>query len=157
MLQIAPKLLCLYSSLRARRIESSLNQYYLPLKRKTALSTSGIKINIYGRTYHFLFEFSMTMIDGKIIKLLTGRGGAYCVLCPASREESHNLERIDKGFQIGEVSNEDMRNLFQDLQDEGRIKTKPGDYNQRLGLTQKPITTCEINVFPILHATLCTI
>lgn len=96
------------------------------------------------------------MVDGKMIKLLTGRGGAYCVLCPASRDESHNLQRIEEGFQIGEVSNEVLRNLFQDIQEEGRVKTKPGDYDTRLGLTQKPITSFDINVFPILHATLRT-
>ncbi|XP_038073986.1 uncharacterized protein LOC119742038 [Patiria miniata] len=95
---------------------------------KTALSTTGIEINISGASYHFRFEFNLTMVDGKMVKLLTGRGGAYCILCPASRDECHNLDRIDEGFPIGEVSNEDLRKLYQDLQDEGEIKPKPGDY-----------------------------
>ena len=99
--------------------DRELLESVIPLieEEKTALSTSGIEVSISGRTYHFLFEFSLTMVDGKMIKLLTGRGGAYCILCPASREESHNLERIDEGFQIGEVSNEDLRNIFKDLED----------------------------------------
>ena len=118
------------------------------------MSTNGIEVSVSGNTFHFLFEFNLTMVDGKMIKLLTGRGGAYCVLCPASREESHNLERIEEGFQIGEVNNEALRNLFQDLQEEGQVKSKPADYDKRLGLTQKPITKYDIKVFPILHATL---
>ena len=121
---------------------------------KSDLSTRGLEIGVCGKTFHFLFEFNLTMVDGKMIKLLTGRGGAYCILCPASREESHNIEHIEEGFQVGEVNNEALRNLFQDLQGEGQVKSKPGDYKKRLGLTQEPITTCDIKVFPILHATL---
>ena len=125
-------------------------------EEKAALSTTGIDFRISGRSYHFSFDFNLTMVDGKMMKLLTGRGGAFCILCPASREECHDLSRIEEGFSIGEVSNVDLRKLFQDMQHEGEIKSKPGDYAERRGLTQNPITTCDIKVFPILHATLRT-
>ena len=125
-------------------------------EEKAALSNDGIHVDVCEKRAHFKFDFNLTMVDGKMIKLLTGRGGAFCVLCPASREECHNLQKIHEGFPIGEVTNENLRNLFQDLQQEGQIKTKPGDYSKRLGLTQKPITTSDIKVFPVLHATLRT-
>ena len=63
------------------------------------------------------------MNDGKLQKLLLGRGGAFCVLCPYSEDDAILAEQIVEGFEIGEVDIDSLKALYEDLEVEGEVQT----------------------------------
>ena len=58
--------------------------------------------------------------------------------------------RLRKDFEIGNVDIESLHSLHDDLE----VGGDRGDYSERVGLTQNPISTLSISTFPILHALL---
>ena len=65
------------------------------------------------------------------------------------------MQQIKDGFEIVEVEIDELNLLYEDLVDEdGNVVKRRGDYSERLGLTQCPITGVSIKTFPILHALL---
>ena len=115
----------------------------------SSLQSNGVTIVIAGQ-----LKFIRSMNDGKIQKLLLGRGGAFCVLCPYSDEDAILAEQIVEGFEIGEVDVESLKALYEDLEVGGEVQTRRADYHRRHGLTQYPIIAFSVNTFPILHALL---
>ena len=121
----------------------------------TKLHSSGVIVEVSGKVFNFEVEFIRSMNDGKMQKLLLGRGGAFCLLCPHTQEEAISLQQIKDGFEIREVEIDELNLLYEDLVDEdGNVVKRRGDYSKRLGLTQCPITGVSIKTFPILHALL---
>ena len=106
------------------------------------------------RQFYLMLEFHRTMNDGKIQKLLLGRGGAFCILCAYSDEEAVQEKNIKEGFEIGNVDIEALHALYDDLAVDGEVQCNRGDYCERVGLTQSPISTLAIQTFPVLHALL---
>ena len=48
---------------------------------KAALSITAVELHHSGKSYHFRFDFNLTMVDVKMIKLLTERGPDPTVSC----------------------------------------------------------------------------
>ena len=118
------------------------------------LQSSGVKLFDAAREFYLMLEFHRTMNDGKMQKLLLGRGGAFCILCAYSDEEAVQENNIKEGFEIGNVDIEALHALYDDLAVDGEVQCNRGDYCERVGLTQSPISTLAIQTFPILHALL---
>jgi hypothetical protein len=53
-----------------------------------------------------------SMYDTKMLFEVTGRGGAACMLCPASPQDVENLDAIRAGFKMGGVEYEDIVDIF---------------------------------------------
>jgi hypothetical protein len=98
-------------------------------------------------------EISLTQLDGKMLTIASGLGGAYCTACTVSQKDAHRLERIKQGFEINRTI-ESSWQLFMELADEcGNVSIAQGDYQRCLGLTQRPLTTSEILAnFPVMHS-----
>ena len=118
------------------------------------LHSSGLMVEVSGEVFIFEVEFICSMNNGKMQKLLLGRGGAFCILCPHTQEEAISLQQIKDSFEMGEVEIDELYLLYDDLVDEDGNVVKRRDYGERLGLTQCPITGVSIKTFPILHALL---
>ena len=75
--------------------------------------------------YTLNVEFHRSMNDGKMQKLLLGRGGGFCVLCPFSADEAVSPDQIKDGFEMGNVDIETLNALYENLADDdkGVIKT----------------------------------
>ena len=118
----------------------------------SSLQSNGVTITIAGQEYSLKVKFIRSIQnDGKMQKLLLGRGGAFCVLCPYSEVDAILAEQIVEGFEIGEVDVKSLRALYEV---DGEVQTRRADYHLRHGLTQNPITAFSVNTFPILHALL---
>ena len=63
-------------------------------------------IDIDDKEYPILLDGHFSMIDGKMRKLVSGLGGAWCLLCTTNRKEAsgfcpeHGIERVKEGFAI---------------------------------------------------------
>ena len=108
-----------------------------------------------GKMYTLKVEFHRSMNDGKMQKLLLGRGGGFCVLCPFSADEAVSPDQIKDGFEIGNVDIATLNALYKNLADDDKgVKKHQGDYKDRMGLTQNPISAYNVATFPVLHALL---
>ena len=118
------------------------------------IKEDGLCILIGDRAINLEIEFKTTMTDGKIKKLLTGRGGAYCIVSDCSKEDGNIAQRYIDGFPMQGVSIPELWNMFSLIEKSGkplkRIPTK-----DRLGLTNKPLLmSTNVNYIPVLHAML---
>ena len=114
------------------------------------LQSSGVKFFDAEREFYLMLQFHQTMNDGKMQKLLLGRGGAFCILCAYSDEEAVQEDNIKEGFDIGNVDIEAPHALYDDLAVDGEVQCNRGDYSECVGLTQSPISTLTIQTFPAL-------
>ena len=106
-----------------------------------------------------LFNCTMKLshLDGKARALATGLLGAYCLMCTVSSNDSHVKEIVRQGFKI-DRNIESVCELFEALAEPDEngeliVPKRRGDYKERAGLTQMPIT--EQNVcedFSVMHA-----
>ena len=98
------------------------------------------------------------MIDGKMRALLTGLGGAYCMLCTVDRDSACGRKdfSIETCFEINRDI-EDTKEDFRKLSDEdGVVKRSKGDYETRKGLTQEPVVDENLNMVSPLHSLMRT-
>ena len=117
------------------------------------LQQNGVTVEDNGKMYTLKVEFHRSMNDGKMQKLLLGRGGGFCVLCPFSADEAVSPDQIKDGFEIGNVDIATLNALYENLADDDKgVKKHQGDYKDRMGLTQNPISAYNVATFPILHA-----
>ena len=82
---------------------------------------NGVKLFDAEREFYLMLEFHRTMDDGKMQKLLLGRGGAFCILCVYSDEEAVQEDNITEGFEIGNVDIEALHALYDDLAVMGKL------------------------------------
>ena len=129
-----------------------LNKIVPPLDAEIAqLNSAGVTILEKEKSV----EFVRTMNDNsKMQKLLVGRGGAFYILCVYTEEDAVDPDEIIEGFEIGYMNICTLNALYENLEVDGQDKRRKADYVERLGLTQNPITSLDIKVFPILHALL---
>ena len=91
----------------------------------------------------------MSMVDGKLDTLMGGYGGAYCTLCTNSKEDCHDVKQIKAGFIIDRTLENTLDVVERNLHlEENR---KKDDYGIRMGITQEPITTENMNFLHPLH------
>ena len=50
-------------------------------------------------------------------------------------------DKIEEGFEIGNVDIETLQSLYDDLEVDGEVPGTRGDYSEHVGLTQNPIST----------------
>ena len=118
------------------------------------LHRSGVTVDDYGKVYELKIQFLRSMNDGKMQKLLVGRGGAFCILCSFTKEDAVSVDQIQDGFEMDNVDIDTLKALYESLEVDGEVSKSRGDYEERMGLTQTPITSFNVHTFPILHALL---
>ena len=94
-------------------------------------------------------DATMSMIDGKMHSLISGYGGAFCCLCTYSKEQCHDAVSITNGFKIDRSLEQALAICETGIH---RLENrKAGDYEERQGITQDPITIEDINNLHPLH------
>ena len=76
------------------------------------------------RAVNLDIEIKSTMTDGKIKKLLTGRGGAYCIVSNCTRENGNIAQRYIDGFPLEGVSLQELWDMFFAVEEDGHISKK---------------------------------
>lgn len=127
----------------------------------TELEHQPFPIEVDGRRIQCRATAKLSMVDGKVVSYLTGRGGSKCVLCKLSAPEYHDRGHIEQGFVIEFHSIDDIQSVIQDLRyDEtsGKFVTHPHDYHQRFGVTRRPLVAAgpldPSREIPTMHAKL---
>lgn len=92
-----------------------------------------------------------SMKDIKYKKNLSGLGGADCLLCKTKQDQWLMLENVQQGFPINRSASENMQ-LWIALSLNGEIQKESGDFNQRKGLTQMPLTISDQRSITITHS-----
>ena len=70
-------------------------------------------------------------------------------------KQFHQTRLIKDGFEIGNVDIATLNALYEKLADDDKgVKKHQGDYKDRMGLTQNPISAYNLATLPILHALL---
>ena len=71
-------------------------------------------------------------------------------MCPFSADEAVSPDQIKDGFEIGNVDTVTLNALYENLADDDKgVKKHQGDYKDRMGLTQNPISAYNVAIFPI--------
>lgn len=85
-------------------------------------------------------SFRETMKDLKFKEKLSGLGGVDSIICESRKEDWKTIDKIPESFPITH-SAESSIDLYEQLIHigDGEIKKKQGDYQNRNGLTQKPL------------------
>ena len=106
--------------------------------KRLDLQASPLSVIHKGKLYKVYVHLKMSMIDGKMRTLVSGLGGAFCILCTCSREEAvslvHSFTINRTGAQITEIWNK---------LSSGELVKKPHDRHIRLGVTREPIIDLE--------------
>jgi len=90
------------------------------------------------------------MIDGKMKSLLSGSGGAFCMLCTFSRDQAVDIRLT---FNIDRTADQ-ITQIWEKLQS-GELVKKPNDHSTRQGVTQEPIVPWDdIAILSPLHSML---
>ena len=90
-----------------------------------------------------------SMFDGKMAAILSGSGGASCQMCTATHKDLKDRALVVDGFPINRTIT-DARQLFSDIEDTDSFFALPNA--ERFGLTDKPISTIDINSASPLHS-----
>ena len=121
---------------------------------RNKLNKEGITIVVNGANIHFDVDIKDTMKDLKFKKMVSGLGGADCLLCKSKQAEWTNLALIeaDESFKINR-SAADTRQIFNSVVDDnGNIRTKPYDFDVRSGVTREPISNSDQHSITITHS-----
>ena len=122
-----------------------------------SLRKNYIIIGVDGRKINVDVEIQLTILDGKARLVCLGLGGAYCVMCFASKETAHDQQKISEGFSI-ERDIESIKKDFERLKEPDSngdfiVPRKRKDYSVRRGLTEKPLTEHDVcQDFSVLHS-----
>ena len=93
-----------------------------------------------------------TMKDLKFKKVISGLGGADCIICYSKQEDWVNRKKVTEGFPIKRTA-EDTLKIYQTLVDgDGEVPRAAGDFATRKGLTQKPLTTSDQTSITLTHS-----
>ena len=90
------------------------------------------------------------MFDGKTLAIMTGRGGAPCVCCKATRDEINTIANVVCGFSL-ECSIADVKETIHQLTFEGR-ELMSYKLNQRCGITHQPASDIDLVPVAPLHS-----
>ena len=96
-------------------------------------------------------ELKSSMTDGRVKMLLTGRGGAYCIVSDCTRENGNISQNYSDGFPMKGVSLAGLWSMFSSIEKDGKIP-KRIPTRDRLGLTNKPLLSSNnVDYLPVLH------
>ena len=112
--------------IREKETDTEMLNYVIPLTdaAREKLNKYGIDYIVNETNLHIDIEIKDTMKDLKFKKLISGLGGADCIICETKQEDWSNEEKIIEGFQITRT-NIDTITLYQELVDDsGSIKKK---------------------------------
>ena len=122
--------------------------YKVITNKRIAIQSSPIKCFHNNREYNVKIILKMSMIDGKMRSLLSGLGGAYCMLCKCVRNDAVN---IDSSFTMNRTGVE-VTEVWNKLCS-GELVKKPHDQDVRLGVTREPLVELEaIALISPMHA-----
>ena len=118
------------------------------------IQEDGLCINIDSRVMNIEIQINSTMTDGKIKTLLTGRGGAYCIVSDCSRDDGNISQRYIDGFSLKGVSIPELWSMFTSIEKDGKVP-KGIPTKDRMGLTNKTLlSSTNVNFLPVLHVLL---
>ena len=95
-----------------------------------------------GRIHSVQYFITNSMKDLKFKKKLSGLGGADCILCDSQKKDWKDVDLIIEGFPINR-SSDDTLVLYKQLIEagDGEIIRKAGDFRERKGLNNKPLSS----------------
>ena len=100
----------------------------------------------------------MTMIDGKMRAMISGLGGAFCLLCKVDKNTACGISGDDEPvpvesfFYINRDCQETRANFERLVDESGCVKRSRGDYKERHGVTQEPLIDEDLNCVSPLHS-----
>ncbi|KAI6660605.1 hypothetical protein LOD99_10382 [Oopsacas minuta] len=84
------------------------------------------------------------MFDGKMLATMTGKGGAPCIACKATRSDIDSITKVVCGFPL-DCSIEDIKETIRQLTSDGK-ELMSYNTKQRCGIIHEPASG--IDVFP---------
>lgn len=123
-------------------------------KARNDLNQMGIDISLNEKNIHINIDIKDSMKDLKFKKMVSGLGGADCLLCKSKQADWTDLAKIEdeNSFKINRNA-ADTRNIFNSVVDsEGNIKTNPNDFEVRSGVTKLPISDSDQHSITITHS-----
>ena len=76
-------------------------------KEAKDLCKTDLKVTVNGKEISVKVVIKLTQADGKVIKTVTGLGGAFCTMCKSNKNQCHDHKRVEKRFEI----NRDMETI----------------------------------------------
>ena len=124
------------------KIDSVVNQ----------LHTRGIRVIHKDKTLNIKVQLHDSMKDLKYKKMLSGLGGADCILCTTKQKEWSDIAKVTEGFPINRNAQGNEALFHRLVNDQGIIPRIPNDFANRQGLTSKPLTTSSQRSITITHS-----
>ena len=129
-----------------------------------------LKVKVNGRVYEITLDARLSMIDAKMRSLLTGLGGAYCLLCTAKRTTGWGMveKSLLEGTALKDVIESECFHINRDYEttkadysrlfdhETQKIKKRKGDEADRKGVTQEPLIDGNLNDISPVHALMNT-
>ena len=85
------------------------------------IQEDGLCIVISDRVMNLQIEMKTSMTDGKSKTLMTGRGGAYCIVSDCSKDDGNDAQHYSDGFPMQSVSIPELWNMFSSVEKSGKI------------------------------------
>ena len=79
---------------------------------------TALKVIINGKEIAVKFILRLTQADGKVVKTVTGLGGAICTMCKCTRAQCNDLRLVEQRFKI-ERNMEDVTMTYNKLINDG--------------------------------------
>ena len=135
----------------------TLREFILVIQREMSnIEEDGLCVKIGSRAINIKVKFKSCMNDGKMKNLLTGRGGAYCVVSSCSREDGNISQKYVDGFPMKGVSIPELWDMFYSVEKHGKVP-KHIPTKDRLGMTNPPLLSSNnVDYIPVLHVMLRT-
>ena len=119
-------------------------------EQRETLKSNTLTVSCGDRNFKVQLNLKLTLIDGKMRSILSGLGGAFCILCTCTRDDAIVLEQQ---FDINR-SGEQIKNIWIML-DSQQLKKRPHDQEVRMGVTQEPLASLEdVAILSPLHGML---
>ena len=140
--------------IRDKETNSDLLNLVIPTtdKARTELMRDGVCITVGDQGYDVKIIIHDSMKDLKFKKCISGLGGADCILCKSKQADWTNQEKILEGFPINRSAENTMKLYNELVEEDGKIKTRSGDFQIREGLTQQPLTTSDQTSITVTHS-----
>ncbi|CAF0796555.1 unnamed protein product [Didymodactylos carnosus] len=128
-----------------------VNKVFEPAEKY--LQKNGMEFEYNSIKYELNIAIESSMKDLKVRTLETGLGGAGCLLCATKSHEwkdSNKINKIDY-FAISRTAEKTMKLYSRMLNGDDEIVRKKNDYDNRQGLTSKPLSISDQHYIIITH------
>ena len=119
---------------------------------RAQLSSEGVCLTVGDQGFDVKVIVHDSMKDLKFKRLISGLGGADCILCKTKQADWTKREKILEGFPINRSAENTLQLYNQLVEEDGTIKTQSGDFETRAGLTQQPRTTSDQSSITVTHS-----